>query len=524
MGWEISLRRWKCQLGSLLGLLLMCVATPANAERALNVDEGLVTWSLTAQDFACLQDSQACSAKGHAVTRGVVDMRPCASESAEKVSATASNEIPACFFEYLADLQGVDFASPELFWQAVKAKFVLAGFNDPKQKKIVKVLGRYMSVPLDAATLKKVRVELGLLGQFESLDGQSFKSRRDVGDLKDELERLLAALGERLEPYRAVMLNQARKVHRYDAGSAVQWRPLRKTRGELAGEVYGFMPLWLAAEKRVIDFGAQTRLGYYAVSFDERGSVTHDEPWRALNGAFSQQLGKAGGKLDMVVYRNDWAAWARLSGADKQRIFATLTNDIVKLVEIPRSNLFSRLKPYLTLGLSDAPVLGDGVTLYFEHYPQDAESVEAFSYLLDALGNKLDANRRDVSLNIMLRSDEIGKGIYDYERLTARVTHPSKQKLKTMLLVMLQEPTTNNKKQLRSAIENALHGEQRKDLLRHIVTVLSLDGRNAPHLEDDIVYAKDNFGGVGFWMQPATVNTNEANSTIATKLHEHYQP
>lgn len=362
------------------------------------------------------------------------------------------------------------------------------------------------------------------MGQFESLDGQSFKSRRDLRDLKDELESLLAALGERLEPYRAVMLNQARKVHRYDASSTVQWQALRKTQGELAGEVYGFMPFWLAAEKRAIDFGAQTRLGYYAVSFDEHGSVTHDEPWRALNGAFSQQLGKAGGKLDMVVYRNEWAAWARLSGADKQRVFSTLADDIVKLVEIPRRNLFSRLKPYLTLGLSDAPVLGDGVTLNFEHYPQDAESVEAFTFLLDALSNKLDANRRGVSLNIMLRSDEIGKGIYDCERLAARMAHPSKQKLKTMLLVMLQEPTANNKKQLRFAIENALHGEQRQTLLRHTVMVLSFDGRNAPQLEDDIVYAKDNFGGVGFWMQAATVNTNEANSTIAAKLHEHYQP
>lgn len=519
MSVEMWLLRFGCHLGKAL-LLLVCVMASTKAEGVGNADEGVVTWSLTAQDFVCLQDSQACSAAGHASTRGAVDMRPCAGESAGKVSVTASNQIPACFFEYLADLQGVDFASPELFWEAVKAKFVLANYHSPTRQMIEKVIDRYIGEELDAATLKKARGELGIWGQFESLNGRSFKHSTDF---KVELSRSLAALGERLEPYRAVMMNQARKVHRYDAGSTVQWRPLRKTEGALAGEVYGFMPFWLAAEKRVIDFGAQTRLGYYAVSFDERGSVTHDEPWRALNGAFAQQLDKAGGKLDMVVYRNDWAAWARLSGADKQRIFSTLADDIVKRVEIPRSHLFSRLKPYLTLGLSDAPVLGDGVTLYFEHYPQDAESVEAFTFLLDALSNKLDTTRRSVSLNIMLHSDEMGKGIYDYERLHARVAHPSKQNLKTMLLVMLQEPTMNNKKQLRFAIENALHGEQRQTLLRHTVMVLSFDGHNVPQLEDDIIYAKDNFGGVGFWMQPATVNTNEVNATIAEKLHERYQ-
>jgi len=42
----------------------------------------------------------------------------------------------------------------------------------------------------------------------------------------------------------------------------------------------------------------------------------------------------------------------------------------------------------------------------------------------------------------------------------------------------------------------------------HMVPVIEFDGRNWKQLEDDIVYFKDNFGGIGFW--PLQVNEPEA--------------
>jgi hypothetical protein len=67
------------------------------------------------------------------------------------------------------------------------------------------------------------------------------------------------------------------------------------------------------------------------------------------------------------------------------------------------------------------------------------------------------------------------------------------------LLVLLDERTSYSKKRLRGFLEDALHGDERVRLLRATVPVLNFDGRNWGQLGDDLIYAKDNFGGVGFW-------------------------
>lgn len=534
---EKSLLRYKYQLGSLVVLLLItCLATavegvpqPESLSEAKLVAgaaaEGLVSWSLNGQDFVCLQDRQACSvAAGGQVTRKAVDMRPClgtvSSAQAGKTPDAQFGAVPACYFEFFADMQDVDYPAPELLWQALKARVSLVGVNNPRRKKINEVINSHPVTRIDATVLQKLRGEMGLLAQFESLNGRSFQSGVE---LAEELDRLYLALGERFEQYRPLVLAQARKVHRYGT-SAAQWQAACKcAQRDLAGEVYGFMPFWLAGDKHVIDFGVQTRLGYYAVGFDDRGVTTHDEGWRTLDADLAGKLRKNGGKLDMVVYRNDWTAWGQLGRAEKKQALSRLAENIVRLIGIPRSDLFSRLKPYLTLGLSAAPVMGDGVTLYFEHYPPDGESVEAFSQFLDELGDKLHTDKRDFSLNLMFRSEEIGKGIFDYQKLIERVERHAGQGQKILLLALLREPTTNGKKQLRQVVENALHGEQRKKLLRHIVMVISFDGHSKNQLVDDIIYAKDNFGGIGFWMQRSAENNNEADTAVSSALYENYR-
>lgn len=537
---EKSLLGYGRKLGRFIALLLIaCLATAAEGGQqseslgeakpvAAETAADLVSWSLSGQDFACLQDRQTCSvAAGQfasvQVTRESVDMRPCF--SAASVSPAQANEqvdeVPACFFEFFADMQDVDYPAPELLWQALKARVSLVGRNNPQRKKIVEGIDQYVHAQINATVLQRLREELGILLQFESLNDRAFQSG---GELVMELDRLYIALGERFEQYHSLVLAQARKVHRYDDVKTVQWVPSCKcAQRNLAGEVYGFMPFWLAGDKHVIDFGAQARLGYYAVGFNDQGSIIHEEGWRTLDSDFVGKLRGNGGKLDMVVYRNDWMTWSQLGRAERKHALSRLAEDIVRLIKIPRSDFHSRLKPYLTLGLSAAPVIGDGVTLYFEHYPQDGESVEAFSQFLDELGDKLRTDKRDFALNIMFRSEEIGKGIFDYQKLVERVERHTGQKQKILLLALLQEPTTNGKKQLRQVVENALHGEQRMKLLRHIVTVISFDGHNTDQLVDDIIYAKDNFGGIGFWMQRGAANNNEADTVVRSALHENYQ-
>jgi hypothetical protein len=173
--------------------------------------------------------------------------------------------------------------------------------------------------------------------------------------------------------------------------------------------------------------------------------------------------------------------------------------------------------------------MGDGVTLYFPGYPQDAEAVATFEAFVRTLRDKLKAQGRKYSLNVMFRSAELGKGIYEYPRLLTLVDdiEGKDKELDTLFLVLLQEPTTMDKKNLRLNIENGLHGKDRMKLLRKVAMVLTYDGSNEGQLLDDVIYAKDNFGGIGFWPQPvasgdAAAATDGSLTVIGNVLHENY--
>ena len=216
--------------------------------------------------------------------------------------------------------------------------------------------------------------------------------------------------------------------------------------------------------------------------------------------------------------------WRQASRAEQQAAFSSLASHIAGLVELPLSDTASRLKPFLTLGLSAAPVRGDGVTLHFENYPQDNQSVEVFGQFLDELSDQLKTNKRDYALNLMFSSAEAGRGIFDYQKLSERMDRLKRKHtdLKILLLVLLQEPTTNEKKRLRYDIEDGLHGQQRARLLRDLVMVLSYDGHSRDQLDDDIIYAADNFGGIGFWAQSAGANNTVADTAVSAALHKNF--
>ena len=163
------------------------------------------------------------------------------------------------------------------------------------------------------------------------------------------------------------------------------------------------------------------------------------------------------------------------------------------------------------------PTRGDGVTLDFRGYPQDAVSVDLFNHFFNDLKTRLEAvGGSDYFVNILTSQAELGSGIYRYFNLLERVSgiqsndaatsyqHMDiRDDMNTKILILLEEPTTQAKKQLRLAVENSgLYGTLRGIMLRNIIPVMAFDGHNWEQLEDDIVYFKDNFGGTGFWPIP----------------------
>ena len=61
------------------------------------------------------------------------------------------------------------------------------------------------------------------------------------------------------------------------------------------------------------------------------------------------------------------------------------------------TDLASKSVPWLSFGVSDIPTRGDGVTLYFDGYPDDAESVALYSEFLTELRHRLTAGGFRVS-------------------------------------------------------------------------------------------------------------------------------
>ena len=326
----------------------------------------------------------------------------------------------------------------------------------------------------------------------------------------------------------------------YRAASSVSWdgSGCGCVLDDLSGTVYGFYPFWLAGEKQSVNFSVLSRVAYYGLSFDENGIIKHannfhnestilspDNADRNAQTAFIQAARKHTSKVDWVI-RNDksyWERWKKLSNPSKAAVLETLSENIVNLLTSRITDRFATIRQNITFGMIPPPTLGDGVTLYFDGLPDDRESVELFNRFFINLQKRLFALGGDYFVNILVPQSALGRGIYRYANLFAWIdnTKPSNARadVRTKILILIEEPTSDAKKKLRLDIENGeLHGIERGILLRHIVPVIEFDGRDWKQLEDDIVYFKDNFGGIGFW--PLPINEPEVVEEMPLRCDE----
>lgn len=439
--------------------------------------------------------------------------------------------VPEIFLELMGSLQDVDYPDADLFWRATKAKVEMAGDNNIFRKTIWDAIRKQAADKVDQALLgelKAAKLPPAILDQLATLQGREFG---DTKALEGTISSMFRQLSKEYDQFRPLILAQATKRHPFDKTKTIQWSggSCNCVHSELGKEVYGLYPYWMAGGEQTIDFSVQTRIGYFGLSFDDKGTIPNASRWSGLDTGFIREARRYGSKVDLVIYRNDWEGWDQISKDEKTTLFQNLATNIASLVGTPLTDAFSKVKPFISLGGSLPPVMGDGVTLYFSGYPQDAEAVGAFNAFVKTLRETLNASKRKYSVNIMFRSAEMGKGVYDYSNLLSLIAPPeaSDGKQRSLFLVLLQEPTTVDKKKLRADIENGLHGEDRLKLLRNVVTVLTYDGRSERQLVDDTIYAKDNFGGIGFWTQPvmsgaAAAASADDSASVASVLHKNY--
>jgi len=456
--------------------------------------------------------------------------------------------VPEKYLALLEVIQGADYADKELFWLAMKSRIAIAGSNNIVRRKIFKVIDANVANKLDDAMLEKMKLEVApdIVDSLNELKDKKFDNKEA---LENAVVDSFTQLSKKFDRFRPLIEAQAMKIHRFDKTKKIQWDgdSCNCVHRNLAGDIYGIYPFWQAGEKQFVDFSMLTRVGYYGLGFDDFGNIPNESRWSKLDTAFIREAQRYGSKVDLVIYRNAWKTWRLTSRKQKKDAYKALAKNIDRLLNIPLNDTFSELKPYLSLGLSAQPIMGDGVTLYFDGYPDDdRESVDTFGGFIRTLSKRLEKRGRKFALNIMFRSSEIGKGIHGYRELIKQIDIVNNEEntpsadgessasagilvgnhLKSRFIVLLEEPTTTTKKNLRLAIENGLHGKDRMKVLKSVVMTISYDGHTQAQLVDDVIYAGDNFGGLGFWPQVAIsgVEATEEAPTLAINdaLHENY--
>lgn len=314
---------------------------------------------------------------------------------------------------------------------------------------------------------------------------------------------------------------------------------------QLSGTVYGFYPFWSndREKEQIVNFSVLSRVAYYGLTFDEKGMIRHAN--NGINGAssiganipsivaqndFVQVARKHNSKVDWVIHNDKryWDTWKTYTSTAKADTLEALTDNIVNLLTSQLNDKLSKTKRYMTFGLSSSTP-GDGVTLYFNGYPEDLESIDLFNSFFKKLRKKLDEAGGENFVNIMIQQTALDKGIYRYDNLfdlirgaNPAIGNSSQSKrnpqynLTSKVIVLINEPTADSKKILRFDIESSgLLDVHSGLLLKNIIPVIGFDGKNWEQLQNDLDYFKDNFGGVGFWPLDIIKSTEIESSDMA---------
>lgn len=321
---------------------------------------------------------------------------------------------------------------------------------------------------------------------------------------------------EDVAPRQAELLEQAKQLQQFDQNQAppIDWS------GECNGcaqdsskVVYGLYPFWMATGKlQEINFSVLSRIGYFALTFDENGQIEQPIHWQKKrpHADFINEAHKYRTKMDLVIFNDEWDQWSKYTVEETTVVIDKLTTNIVKLVSEKLNNYpINALKPYVSFGFSPTRTMGDGVTIDFDFESMKGkEPEEMFSslyVLVNQLREKLKQAGDHYFLNLMVPMRSLFKqeGVYTLDNMNKLTNDVD------LILVSLEEPIRPHMDQLRQKIiDRKFTSQEERTLLRKIVPVIS-PSHQKDELEEIVAYFEDNFGGVGFWPIPLSQKGKE---------------
>ena len=291
---------------------------------------------------------------------------------------------------------------------------------------------------------------------------------------------------------------------------------------DLSAMVYGFYPYLLARdEEQNVDFSLFDRIGFNMQVLDKEGGIPGRLQWRdehesGMNIArFISRAHKHRVKVDVTFYLSDWKNWQ-----DKN-----ISNAVDHIVETASEEFHeSGVKLWRTF----FPQRIDGINLYFDQYRLPADSARMID-IVENLAEELKAGNAATKLNVILGLDWRGISNRHFEKLKDILVDDEDTIDK--VFIFLTKDTSKSKKKLRQIIEDSFHGDERKQVLRKIVPIVKLDeisfeplpasDKGNSQFDDDLVYFKDNYAGVGLW--PLTSPSENDISEVENAIIKHYK-
>lgn len=362
----------------------------------------------------------------------------------------------------------------------------------------------------------------------------------------------------------AALAEKTRDVKTFDSAKDLAWIAppgchCAPTRGPDGRGLYGFFPFWReTAPAPAIDFSQIDRIGFVGAELMDDGTwvrptgTEHDEEqWWAETSDLARAAQDHGGHLDLVLHRRDWGFLAGLTPEQRQQRYEAAAHVAVVLADTP---LLNRGPRGLLLPIWRSPThVFDGLTIMLDYPIGASEAVQAAYFefedgFIREVIKEMQKTHRAYALNIVApdltdppasgrKSVELGYeeaiwgAFLSYKKLaepaSAHPTAPEDElsqyvgtsKIRVSLLVPLAEPTHDTKRALRASIDRleTVHGYNRSELLQSLMPIMYLPsggpvtGKPGPitmtpadsqQLDDDLVYAKQNFAGVAFWPAP----------------------
>ena len=285
--------------------------------------------------------------------------------------------------------------------------------------------------------------------------------------------------------------------------------------------------------------------------------------WWRQTSTFARAAQAHGARLDLVLQRSDWGFLTRMDAVERTALYESAARTAVGLAD---TRLRNRGAGMLLLPFWREPkYVFDGITVMFDYTKgASAEELDAYIHFHDGfireLIREMQASKREYVLNIVapdplgatslaqgmggaMSEASIWRAFLAYKRMAEpqrfhRAAPPEdkarfigRTKIRVNLLAPVREPTGASKKALRASIDGLtdVRGYNRVAVLQSILPIVYLPGGEGPfeetppgvkakpkpkgkpvvrtkadktQFDDDIIYYRQNFGGVALWPAP----------------------